>query len=261
MTTATKPRIGYAFTVQGQYWATTDKGSKALRHYRNEVFVLPEIVSFKEGRKRVKRKDADGNFIETHETTPIVKRMHALRCFKHVIRRYHLEPRLKEKYEDYVGVRVMEVVKRDLVDISPEEAMDVSKKAIADMTESDLLQFCAINDLNTQLNIYASVADMRIAVENEWRQNRKQMEARRRVDSPDNDALTAPTNLYVGRSTLSEALGNTDLLPPVLGEEDAASPLLDEGYDDSEGVQDPGFEGATDVGEVDEGDLASNIMQ
>lgn len=185
----------YRFLVQGQYHAHGERGG-VVRHFRDEEVILPEIVSYKNGQKWFYWMD-DGT--KQKKPVPNIKTEHALRCFKHVIRRIYLPLQLKEKYEDFKSIRVFDVVTRQEIQVPVDRFRDVNKTPIQDMKEHELLQFCMFNDVNVNFSIYTTLADKKIAVEMEWHQKQEQERSARKGKPKANDLLLAPPEVAVER--------------------------------------------------------------
>jgi len=153
---------GYAVEVEGQYYSRdVNTGLKNQKFYKKEKFFFPKIVTFVEGKKKIER-IIDG----TAKTVwvPNVKRANALKVCLHLIKNFHIDDRLREKYPDFMGTRSIEIFSKEEVDISEDVGLDFAKKVIKDMTKSELAQTIAINDLNITLKNYIDLGDMKIAV-------------------------------------------------------------------------------------------------
>src|SRR3990172_3026249 len=94
-------KLAYKFTVAGKYYAGAGKG-KEINFYKPETFILPEVVEYVSGRG-FRKEMVEGK--EVKIPIPIKTRSNALRCALHIIQRYHLVPRLRERYEDFGGFR------------------------------------------------------------------------------------------------------------------------------------------------------------
>jgi len=172
-----KTREGFAVTVQGQYYSRSPQG-KVIAFYGPETFLLRKKETYTEGRKWKKtivKSQREGEpDKEIKESVPNIVTMPTTKCALHVVRRYHLEPRLKEKLPDYAGVRTCEITKFAAVQLKPTEGRDLDKLKIQDMTESELLQFIAINDMKLTLSSFRDLATKKHAVEMAW--NKRQGE-------------------------------------------------------------------------------------
>jgi len=162
---------GYVITVQGQMFSRDPKsGLKTQKFYKDEKFYFPKIVSFVDGKEKVEV-SVDG--VIRSVAKPKISKANALNVCQHLIRKYHIEDRLKEKYPDvFTGVRTMEVFAKEKAMIDPDEFMDVTKKPIAKMSKSELLQLVAIHGLKVQLSGYSSLADQKTAVEQAIKQKK-----------------------------------------------------------------------------------------
>jgi hypothetical protein len=209
-------KIAWEFTVQGEYRAMSPNGV-VLKHYKSEVFILPEIVEYVSGVVSVD-KVVDGKTVKRSE--PKISRSNATRVAQHVILRYHLPVRMKEKYPDFKSVRTMEIFKKQKVKVDPSQLNNLSETPIQDMTESDLMQFCAMNDLSVNLDVYGDLADKKIAVETEWNKKSKSKKAIARSENPDEEALSEPEGIFVSEGRVS----SNDGVP--IDDEDPAEALL-----------------------------------
>lgn len=188
---AEETRPGYRFTVQGQYYAPSgDEGKTALKFFKGEVFELPEVCRYPMG-KKFKTVIKDGK--EVQIAVPRILKSNVQNVALHLIRRYHLLPRLREKYPGAVDVRICEIVKREKIQISIAAAADVETLAINDMNEAQLRQFHAINDLTSHLDDYADLVDKKAAVAMELDQiKRDQVVASAKTPLIDEEVDAAP---------------------------------------------------------------------
>lgn len=183
----------YRFTVQGQYHAIGERGN-VVRHFKDEIVTLPEIVTYSHEQEWYRWKE-DGSIKK--KPVPKIEVEHALRCFKHVIRRIYLPLQLKEKYEDFVAIRIFDVVKRQEINVPGDTFRDVKKTPIQDMKEHELIQFCMFNAINVDLGIYSTLADKKMAVEMEWNVMQEQTRAKKGEQLKKEDLLSAPANIAV----------------------------------------------------------------
>lgn len=160
-------KIGYEFTVQGQYYAPHDSGKKTLKFYRDITFLLPQISSYVIGKKWEYYFEGEGkDQIEKKRAVPNVKRQNTLMCFRYMIKNYYLDSALREQFADYAGFRTFQVTKRKEVKLTPELIKQFSIDGpIQDMNEPQLIQFVAFRDLNVDLQSYFDLADKKMAVE------------------------------------------------------------------------------------------------
>jgi len=158
---------GYSVKVTGQYFIRSQEGKLKPKFYTVEEFLFPEIVSFSDGKEPVKKII---NGMEKIVYRPKVSRANALKVCLHLITRHYIADRLREKYEDFVSVRLVEIFSKEEVQIDGDAILDVAKKPIQNMAKSELSQFVMMKDLNVVLNNYADLGDMKTAVENEIRQ-------------------------------------------------------------------------------------------
>lgn len=157
---------GYKIVVEGQYYSMGDgSGKKPLKQYPKQTFYLPETVTYREGNTFRKIK-VDGEWVDTAEVIPKILRVNAKKVALHIIRRYHLEFKLKESLEDFTGIRSCSV-------FSIEECMidqdDFLKKDINDMSEAELTQFVAVRDLNVYLTMYGDLPSKKDAVKQAYK--------------------------------------------------------------------------------------------
>lgn len=158
---------GYAVEVTGQYYGRNEAGVKSLKFYKKETFLFPEIVTFSASKEMV---DVEVDGMVRSVGVPKVERANALHVCLHLIRRYYIEDRLKEKYPDYVGIRTVEIFSKEKIDIEADQFQDITKKPIKEMTKSELAQIVTIHDLNIILSNYADLGDMKLAVEHAIKQ-------------------------------------------------------------------------------------------
>ena len=200
-------KIGYEFTVQGQYYAQNDHGKNTLKFYKKIKFLLPEISSYVIGKKWEFYKGKDG--VQKKRAVPNVKRQNTMKCFKYLIKNYYLDAALREKYPDYIKFRTYQVTTRKEVKLNDEMIKRFSIDCpIEDMNESQLIQFVAFKDLNVDLSSYFDLADKKIAVEMEVAD---QASNRPGIDRPLSEAekdLLPPSDVRVSR--VSEVEGEVE---------------------------------------------------
>lgn len=165
----------YRFTVYGQYHAKAQSGY-IPKNFTQEKFILPEVVSFSEGRRWEEGVNSQGAPIKksirhVKRANPTVGNI-ALQLIMH----YYLPPRLKEKYPDFARVRHVEMATKERVLVDPSLVRDIHKIAIEDMTEGELLQFHALSDLKCNIQIYNQLSDKKVAVQRELDQMKKERE-------------------------------------------------------------------------------------
>ena len=167
-------RVGYQFTISGQYTAHGDHG-KVPKFYKDLVFVLPEISTYRMGNKwehyKVGKQDKK-------RSVPNIITQNTLRCYKHLLRKYHVTPELRHKHDDFVRVRTLQVLKKERIELTDEHVfLDINKAAIGDMKEGDLIMYCAMKDIMVDLSPYVDLADKRMAVEMAWSEQNDKVEA------------------------------------------------------------------------------------
>lgn len=204
---------GYRVTVVGQYRAHTANG-KTPRAYKPESFELPRTVVYKDGLDEKKYTDDKGR--EHREIVIRRRRVNSLRIAKYLIRNFYLPSRLHAKYDDYESVRVMNISSRQAIRIDASKVRDVTKTPISEMEEHELMQFHALNGLNTQLDIYPDLADKRAAIEQEIKDQKRAEAAKRRqaehdplLDEP--DPVSDTTDVVDSFETEDQ-----DLMEPIL---------------------------------------------
>ncbi len=169
---------GYEVAVTGQYIATNEHGVKTKKFYKKESFTLPEISAYKNGMKSeiytVENPDPLGEPIKKKREVPNIIRENTSRgnVALHMIRRFYIEDRLKEKYEDYVAVKTCEVFSKEKIDIPVNEAGDIESKPIKDMTLSQLKQYVDLMNLQVILSDYYDLGDKKMAVEHALQKKR-----------------------------------------------------------------------------------------
>ena len=179
--------VGWEFTMQGKYYADTGDVKKKLKFYRKEKFILPEIVTYRQGNKWQKYfvtdpNDPDGQKIERQRSVPRILKQNVLKCFRYVIKHYHLDARLKEKYSDWVRTQTLQAISRKKVELTAAELEAYSLDTpIKKMSESQLLQYMAIKNINVNLENYYDLADKKTAVEMAIRDKKR---SRPGVDRP-----------------------------------------------------------------------------
>ena len=154
---------GYNVTVAGQFYAGSGK-DKQLRAFKSEVFFIPETVEISIGRKFVEKLNADGKKIKV--SVPNKKTVNGLKAAQHVIQRRLLGDRLSEKYEDFAGVRTCVILNYKRTTMPADQVMDL-EKPIDEMSKQGLRTICALESLNTDPNIFASLDDARQAIKME----------------------------------------------------------------------------------------------
>lgn len=170
--TTAETRDGYEVGVSGVYYSLDQStGIKTKKFYKNEAFRLPKIIKYKQGMKKITITQDDGTVIE--KVVPDMIESNSLTCALHIIRRYHIEERLKEKYPDYIGVHTCEIFSKEKIKINIDELRDVESTPIKDMTLSELLQFVTLSDINVILGDYADLGDKKIAVQRALAQKKK----------------------------------------------------------------------------------------
>ena len=187
MVTKQKNKIkGYEIIVQGQYYSLGDGSNKGpLKQYPKQTFYLPEVVTYREG-NTFKTIKVEGKTVETDKVIPNVKRTNARKPSLHLIRRFHLEPKLKEDLDDFIKVRTCRIfsIKETMIDQD-----DFLKKKIDDMSEAELNQFVAIHNLNVYLTMYGDLVSQKEAVKEVFQAKLEEIESKKEV-------ITEETNIY-----------------------------------------------------------------
>lgn len=177
--TKEKSVSGYTIKVTGEYFSKdAQTGAKAIKFYEAEEFILPEIVTYVEGRKSIE-KIVNGRSVKS--TVPNVKKGNASRVGLHIIRRYFIEDALKAKYPGFTGVRTCELFSRVACKI-PEQA-PLEPSDIQEMTASQLKQFIALNDINIVLSGYSDLPSQKAAVIRGYAQKKKDDVAAGKTDA------------------------------------------------------------------------------
>lgn len=211
-TTKAKKIEGFKITVQGQYYAADQTtGRPSQKFYKGEVFEFPAIVTYVAGKKKVTKKTPDGR--ELSVAVPDIKKAHIKRVGLHLITRYYIEERLREKYDDFVSVRRCEVFKKEAFQMDPETST-LSPSNIPNMRASDLLQFIAIHDLTVTLSNYFDLGDKKLAVEESYREKKRGDIAAGVADAASQETvdMTDPDSPNSGFGIADEADPMADLL-------------------------------------------------
>lgn len=152
---------GYKITVKGQYWSVNSAtGAKGPKTYSNISVYLPEIITYRQGNK-FETIMVDGKEMQTSKVIPDIQRAHAKRVGLYIIKNHHIEPILREKFDDFVGLRVCRISAREEVMI---DEADFLTKPIMEMTEPELTQFVAVKDINIHLSMYGDFISQKDAV-------------------------------------------------------------------------------------------------
>lgn len=156
---------GLEVTVKGQYYCNVERG-KTLKIYKNEIFFLPETMIIQTGFENY-IKIIDGRRVK--RARPKKEKVSTRIWIQHIIMRLCVPPRLKDKYEDYGGLRtcVIENIKR--VQTMPHDdmaALDPSK--IKNMSLSELQRFITMEGIPVPLNDFVDIDDARQAVSDEY---------------------------------------------------------------------------------------------
>lgn len=155
---------GWRITVQGQF-RTLDPntGLRGKRFFKDESFDFPEFVSYRAGFKEEKYTTEDGRLIKN--VKPDIQRAHIKRVGLHIIQRYYIDERLKEKYPEFTSVRECKIFSKEPIEIEESSFTALNPKNIASMSESELLMFVAMNDLNISLTEFHDLGDKKLAVQ------------------------------------------------------------------------------------------------
>lgn len=159
---------GYKIVVNGEYYHKDANGNKSIKFYGDKTFYLPEIVSYREGRKEVKKMVGDR---EIKTTEPNIIRGNSSRVGLHIIRRYYIEAQLKEDIPECVGVRTCNIFSKERVLIDPPK--ELKPENIQKMTKSELRQFVTNADINIELSSYGDFGDQKNAVIRAYQQKVK----------------------------------------------------------------------------------------
>lgn len=165
---------GLEVTVRGQYYCNVERG-KALKMYKNEIFHLPETMVIRTGYEKFYQM-IEGRKVK--RVRPKKEKVSTRVWLQHIIMRLCVPSRLKEKYEDYAGLRtcVIENVKR--VSAMPESSVGtLDPKDIKTMSLSELQRFITTEGISVPLEDYVDIDDARQAVSDEFDNVRKQEDA------------------------------------------------------------------------------------
>lgn len=187
-------RVGYAFTVEGQYYGR-DGRERTRKFYDPEVFYLPEVVSYVEGRKWDHVLNAEGKKVRV--SVPNVKKANAVRVALYLIKNFYMPLRLKEKYEDSRGLHTAEITLTEKVNINAAKYQDIHTMKIKDMKESDLMQFVLLKDLNVELSGFSGLGDKKRAVAKAYKVKQDAKKHGVLKSDPDAKNLTEPGGLGV----------------------------------------------------------------
>lgn len=198
--TATPAKVGpttpgYEIKVSGQYYAMNPETSvKSIKTYKPEAFQFPKIVQYKKGMKKVVIENEDGS--STSKVVPDVVPANAANIALHLIKNFHITPRLETLYPDFLSVRTCSIFSKEEIQIPESEA---SEKDVKNMDKAELLQYVAINDLNIVFTNYADLGDARNAVVLALRQKRADdVLAGKTPGMTEEEALLQePTNLFI----------------------------------------------------------------
>ena len=129
----------YKYTLKGRYVAYTDKG-KTTKFYRDVVVTLPEHVIYREGFNKVKVKNAKGNEEVVYWPRVIrypVKHGNVARSY---IRKFLIVDALTGAYEDFAGVKTINIVSIAPVKVSADQpnVRDFTKVKVKDFTLPEL---------------------------------------------------------------------------------------------------------------------------
>lgn len=195
---ADKTIPGYRVVVTGTYIATNEHGVKTKRFYKGESFDLPKVVSYKNGMHEIEI-EVDGQ--TRTKVVPNIIKENASRgnVALHIIRRFHIEDRLKEKHEDYVSTKTCEVFSKEPYDIPVNAGGDIVSKPVKDMSLSELKQFVDLSDLNVILGDYYDLGDKKMAVMKAKEQKHKdEVAAGRSPHSLEEERLQEPDSALFG---------------------------------------------------------------
>lgn len=158
-------RSGLEITVKGQY-LVADSGGNAIKMFKNEIFYLPETMVIQTGFENYVR-IVDGRRVK--RARPKKEKVSTRMWVKHIIRRLCLPARLKEKYEDYKGIREFYIENLKLVTELPKTDLEgLDETAIAKMSLSQLLAFCTMEGIVVPIDSYPDIDDARQAVRDEY---------------------------------------------------------------------------------------------
>lgn len=153
---------GYEVTVSGQYYSVNENGNKSPKTYKPQKFQFPKIVSYKKGVKKEYTEHEDGS--KTSRVVPDVVPANALNIALHLVKNFHIIPRLKQEYDDFAGLRTCAIFSKEEILIDTTKIKDVSEKDIQNMDEAEIRQFVTINDITVSFSNYSDIADLKNAV-------------------------------------------------------------------------------------------------
>lgn len=154
---------GYEVCVTGVYIHMNENGIKTKKFYQKECFNLPEIATYKNGMKEIETV-VDGEPKIKIIPNIIKENVSRGNVALHMIRRFYIEERLKEKFPDFVSVKLCEVFSKEKIMMDVDKAGDIMTKPIKEMTLSELRQFVTLNDIGVILSDYNDLGDQKMAV-------------------------------------------------------------------------------------------------
>lgn len=158
-------RPGFEVTVKGQYYCNDGK-NKVLKLFRDEVFHLPETMIIQTGYEWVV-KIIDGRRVRKSQIKK--ERVSTRIWLKHIVKRYCLPSRLKEKYEDFNGIRTFKIENlKPVSDLPQTEFENITADKIPTMSLSQLAVFCTMEGLTVPLDSFIDLDDAREAVKDEY---------------------------------------------------------------------------------------------
>ncbi len=161
---------GLEVTVKGQYYCNVERG-KTLKIYKNEIFYLPETMVIQTGYENY-IKMIDGRRVK--RARPKKEKVSTRVWIQHIIMRLCVPPRLKDKYEDYAGLRtcVIENIKH-VTQIPQDDMAALDATMVKSMSLSELQRFLMMEGLTVPIDDFPDIDDARQAVADEYDNVRK----------------------------------------------------------------------------------------
>ena len=161
---------GLEVTVKGQYYCNVERG-KTLKIYKNEVFFLPETMVIQTGYENY-IKMIDGRRVK--RARPKKEKVSTRVWIQHIVMRLCVPARLKDKYEDYAGIRtcVIENIKH-IQEMPQDDMKPLDATMIKQMSLSELQRFLMMEGLTVPIDSFPDIDDARQAVSDEYDNVRK----------------------------------------------------------------------------------------
>lgn len=165
---------GLEVTVKGQYYCNVERG-KTLKIYKNEIFFLPETMVIQTGYETY-IKMIDGRRVK--RVRPKKEKVSTRVWIQHIIMRLCVPPRLKDKYDDYAGLRtcLIENIKR-VTEMPQDDMATLDPAKIKLMSLSELQRFLMTEGLTVPIDAFPDIDDARQAVADEYDNVRKAEDA------------------------------------------------------------------------------------